>query len=155
VLGLLLVLAFLTPPLEAAEPGPEEGPSPTGALLRSIVLPGWGQVANGQWLKGGLFFTAYGGFIAWGVSINQDLQDAKGNPDVTEAELSSLTSSRNAKYWLAGLTLFLSAVDAYVDAHLNHFDDKIDADVGMLPGEEGPLLGLSLSTHWGGPSRGR
>ena len=41
------------------------------------------------------------------------------------------------------------------DERLDALEYKIDADVGLLPGEEGPLLGLSLSAHWGGSSRGR
>jgi len=120
-----------------------------------MILPGWGQVANGQWLKGGVCFTAYAGFIAWGVALNQDVQDAKGDPNMTQDQIESLQSSRNAKYWLAGLTLFLSAVDAYVDAHLRNFDKRINADVGLLPGEDGPLVGLALRTSWGGPAPAR
>jgi hypothetical protein len=99
-----------------------------------------------------LCFTAYFGFLAWGVALNQDVQDAKSDPSSTEAQIESLQGSRNAKYWLAGLTLFLSVVDAYVDAHLRSFDDRIDAEVGALPGPDGPGVSLALRATWGGGS---
>ena len=129
--------------------------SPGQAALKSFVLPGWGQAGNGQWLKSGIFFGAYAGLLAWGISLNQEKQDAVGSlhaaPDSLqgywEAEVSRLDDSRNAKYWFAGATLLLSVVDAYVDAHLRGFDDRIDAEVGWMP-EDGGAFALVIRTRW-------
>ena len=118
------------------------------------MLPGWGQATNGRWLKGTAFLGAYAGFIGWGVSINQDKQDAQGELNAAEsdsaraywtAEVDALRNSRNAKYWLAGLTALLAVADAYVDAHLKNFDERMDADVGLIPVGDHPALGLRVT----------
>lgn len=36
-------------------------PSPGGAFLRSVVLPGWGQAAYGAYFRGGVYFAAEAG----------------------------------------------------------------------------------------------
>jgi hypothetical protein len=132
----------------------DEPPPPGRAALQSMVLPGWGQVSNGKTLKSELCFASYAGFIGWGVSINQDVQDARGNLNAAtdpgevvfwEGEVERLENSRDAKYWLAGLTLLLSMADAYVDAHLRNFDERIDADVGLIPAADGNLLGFRIT----------
>jgi hypothetical protein len=33
------------------------GPSPRGAFLRSLVIPGWGQASVGSYTRGGIFFA--------------------------------------------------------------------------------------------------
>jgi len=157
-------------PLSAAGQSPEEGSpapdpaagtpaettqSPGTAALKSLVLPGWGQAGNDQWLKSGLFLGAYGGLLAWGVSLNQDKQAAEGSlvaaPDSLkgywQGEVDRLANDRNAKFWFAGATLLLSVVDAYVDAHLRGFDDRIDAQVGWRP-DQGGALSVALRTRW-------
>jgi hypothetical protein len=143
----VFVLAAAAP---AAAQSMNEGPSPGVAALKSLVLPGWGQAANGKWLKGSVVFSAYAGFIGWGVALNQDVQDARGLGQ-TDFEIDQLQRSRNAKYWLAGLTALLSMADAYVDAHLNNFDERIDAEVGFLPTHDGPVLAFALTARLDSP----
>jgi hypothetical protein len=122
-----------------------------------MVLPGWGQAANGAWLKAPLFTGAYVGFLGWAVALNQEKQDAEGlrNAAATEddrafseSEVARLEDSRNAKYWLAGLVLLLSMADAYVGAHLRGFEDRIDAEVGLVPVDERPAVGLCLTARF-------
>ncbi|NNF05181.1 MAG: hypothetical protein HKN21_00335 [Candidatus Eisenbacteria bacterium] len=105
-----------------------------------MILPGWGQVTNRAWLKAVLSFGAYAGILGWAVALNQDKQDAVGQRNLTAgtvdesfwiAEVARLEDSRNAKYWQMGLVMLLSAVDAYVDANLYKFDERIDADVAL------------------------
>ena len=122
-----------------------------------MILPGWGQAANGSWVKAPIFTAGYVGFLGWAVSLNQQKQDAVGERNAAEteeerefweSEILRLEDSRNAKYWLAGLVLLLSMADAYVGAHLKGFEDRIDAEVGFIPGEEKPGVGLSLTARW-------
>lgn len=144
----------------AYEPLVEKGPSPGSAALRSFILPGWGQAANGRWLKAALAFGAYGGLWTWAVSLNQDVQDAKARrnaaADDTEralwaAAVADKKDARNAKYWLAGLTMLLSVTDAFVDANLRGFNKRIDAKVGWIPDDGGaPVLGLAITAAVGG-----
>jgi hypothetical protein len=144
----------------AAEPLAGSGPSPGSAALRSLVLPGWGQAANGRWLKTVIAGGVYGGFWAWAVSLNQDVQDAKAERnaavDDTERaawalEVENRKDARNAKYWFAGLTMILAVTDAYVDAHLKGFDKRIDANVGWIPdgGGGSGMLGIRVTAALG------
>ncbi len=48
------------------------GRSPRGALLRSAVLPGWGQWYNGQPLKTPIILGAIGGLVYAVVTLNGD-----------------------------------------------------------------------------------
>jgi hypothetical protein len=123
-------------------------PSPTWTGLRSLVLPGWGQARNGSWLKAGLFLGGYSFLVGTAVKANQDRQDAKGqlnaaqtpeDEEYWDGEIERLGDKRNTFIWFAGLTAFLSFADAYVDAHLKNFDDRIDADVAAFPDGEGGL----------------
>ncbi|MGH7477364.1 MAG: DUF5683 domain-containing protein [Longimicrobiales bacterium] len=40
---------------------PEGTPSPRGALIRSLAVPGWGQAATGSTVRGGIYFAAASG----------------------------------------------------------------------------------------------
>ncbi len=139
----------------ARTPGPGfHGPSPGGAALRSMVLPGWGQAYDGKWIKAGLFLGAYAGLWAWSISIHQDRMDAIGKLHAAaddagrahwQAEVDRLENDRNGKYWLAGLVLLLSMADAYVDAQLFHFDRRMDAPVALVPAPAGDGLALRVT----------
>ena len=143
------VLALAAAPPAAAQ-SLDEGPPPGRAAFQSLVLPGWGQAANGQWLKGTVAFAAYAGFIGWGIALNQDVQEAKAQ-GLSNFEIDGLRRSRNAKFWLTGLTALLSMADAYVDAHLHNFDERIDAEVGFLPTDDGPVLAVSVTARLDSP----
>ncbi|MDM7926956.1 MAG: DUF5683 domain-containing protein, partial [bacterium] len=94
-----------------------ETKSPRGALIRSAVLPGWGQWYNGARWKTGLVAAA-----AAGLAANIVIQNRRAADSITEDERAFYENSRNLTWWwvvgLYGLTL----ADAYVDAHLWHFD---------------------------------
>ncbi len=73
--ALLLLLPALTRPSAAsgspaADTTRGSGHSPGGALLRSAVLPGWGQVYNGQPLKTPIIVGAIGGLVYAVVHLN-------------------------------------------------------------------------------------
>jgi hypothetical protein len=93
--------------------------NPTGAMLRSLILPGWGQFYNGQYLKGVLAVGAETGFIAAAVYWNQR-QVGETN---SEAQLLYKDYRNQMVWWLAG-TILLSMLDAYVDASLSDFDES-------------------------------
>ncbi|RMH96300.1 MAG: hypothetical protein D6681_12460 [Calditrichaeota bacterium] len=103
--------------------------SPWGAVARSAILPGWGQVYNQQYVKGGLAF-ALQGFLMWRIVHFHNRWKKTGNRDHRE--------TRNLSIWYLGAAYLLTLVDAYVDAHLYKFDEamKIAAmpEVGRSPG---------------------
>lgn len=93
--------------------------NPTGAMLRSIAFPGWGQWYNGKRFKAAIVFGAEVGIIANTIYQNQKVQASK----IDEEREFYLENRRLSNWWLAGAIL-LSMIDAYVDAHLYDFDES-------------------------------
>lgn len=112
--------------------------SPWGAVLRSAVIPGWGQIYNHSYYKAP---------IVWGVSAwlvynwiqnnNQyknyqrqyiNLQQVYSPSQITEYKRirDEYRDQRDLFSIYMGITYVLTLVDAYVDAHL--FDFSVDED---------------------------
>jgi len=94
--------------------------STTGAVFRSLAVPGWGQFYNESYVKSAAFFVTEVLFIIGTSRYNDQMQAAKKAGNHTEERL--FRSSRNKNiWWLAGLKI-LSLGDAYVDAQLFEID---------------------------------
>ena len=91
-------------------------PSAHGALLRSAVLPGWGQFYNGHPVKG-LFFGAASATALTVVAIEHRRIHSAPTPE----EHQDRTARRNGRLLYFALSVALAAIDAYVDAHLADF----------------------------------
>lgn len=127
-------------------------PWPTGALFRSLLIPGWGQVYNKKYFKAVL----YGGteiYLIYKVQLRWRQMDMhKDNflnttDSLYKAEQFGLfekrRDSRNVHMWLTGLVVFLSMFDAYVDAHLSDFDQTDKAfRVYFAPDKDKIQIGL-------------
>lgn len=113
--------------------------NPTGAMLRSIFVPGLGQFYNGKWLKGIVIAGTEFGLITNAIVLNQWANDAE-----TEDERYFYLDNRNLSFWLLGATILYSMADAYVDAHLYDFDDSPDLSFYMKKEIE-PLVGIKTS----------
>ena len=129
---LLLVIAVQS---QAAEkPQPETEPprkSPTGALLRSMVVPGWGQVYNGKYLKAVVYAGAQLSFLYGAHIQNNRYHEYQNLGDDVVAEFYKDDRNR-LLWWLFGITL-LSMGDAFVDAHLWRFDVSDDLSAYLTP----------------------
>ena len=90
---------------------------PRDALMRSAILPGWGQLHNDRSMKALLFAGTASGFLTSTVLEIRSLRDAK-----TAVERETRSNRRNTRFLYLGLTATLAAIDAYVDAHLAGFD---------------------------------
>jgi hypothetical protein len=107
--------------------------NPTGALLRSLVLPGWGQLYNQQYVKTILAVTAEGLLVAGAIVEHQRAeddhavyQDLLRSDTVREAAWQRYTrriDKRNTYLWYFAGFKVVSIIDAYVDAHLYRFDE--------------------------------
>ncbi len=86
-LALLLALAALhAAPAAAQQPAlpdsnafrvPPGTPSPAGAMLRSLVVPGWGQAASRAYFRGGIYFAAVTGSWIMVFKTNDNLASAR------------------------------------------------------------------------------
>jgi len=128
------------------------GPWPTGALLRSVIFPGWGQLYNKKYLKAAIYggLEIYFGYTArqrWKEMDQHQYNFQHADDPLLKAQEFNLyeesRDSRNIYLWVTGLTLFISMFDAYVDAHLANFDqpDKV-FNVQIVPGIEGLAVSL-------------
>lgn len=96
--------------------------SPSGALLRSLAVPGWGQLYNKKYFKA--VIVAGGQAVLLGTAVVEwkRASDAKKNMSVPPAERLEdyrlHTNNRNMFLWLYAAATVVSMLDAYVDAHL-------------------------------------
>jgi len=128
--------------------------SPTGAIWRSLVLPGWGQYYVESYWKAPIF-TGAAVFMAYRIgyfhsnfmdysdrveSLKNELERLKANdpdnPLINEIEYRTLPVEKNRReyyrdnrdmsgFYLLGIYA-LATVDAYVGAHLFDFDVSDD-----------------------------
>ena len=118
LLSALCVAAFVASGTDAQSDStrvePQEKKSPTGAMIRSLLVPGWGQFYNGKPIKGTIVAAAeVGSVVAFFVrrdQINSEVRPVGQAPKRNFYLISSL-----------GI-VFYSVVDAFVDAHLDEFD---------------------------------
>ncbi len=140
-----------------SEPGPEttqeatsqddgaNTKSPPLALLRSTVLPGWGQFYTGHPYRGGLVLGLEAFLVAFTLSENNeanrnwDLYVDTENPLYFDEYGKHFDRRRTLLNVAIGLFIF-NLADAYVSAHLYAFEDKVSFDQ-----DEGRL---SISMNW-------
>lgn len=104
--------------------------SPWGAVVRSAVIPGWGQIYNESYWKAPVVWGVMGWFVYNWIKNNNHYHDYQSlylqYPDeaVYKSYRDQYRDFRDNFTIYMVLTYFLNLVDAYVDAHL--FDFSID-----------------------------
>jgi len=115
--------------------------SPRGALLRSAVIPGWGQMYTRHYLKGVGFFAVHAYF---GYRFYEGHQQLAGVNDLQRRE--QLEYRRNTWAWRFLVAYLLCLTDAYVDAHLSGFpDDTGDLSIDVLPEVDGMRIQMEFT----------
>jgi len=143
--------------------------SPKGALLRSAIIPGWGQLYVNKPVKSVLFISAEAfvinkaiyyskiyGYIkntkdALGVEVWGEL-DEKGRKekvkDTTGYDLKINSwrprEKRNKYSWWCFGIYIIGMLDAYVDAHLLNFPDS-NVEFASFLNRQGVTVVLSIS----------
>lgn len=105
--------------------------SPWGAVLRSAVIPGWGQLYNESYWKIPVIWGFAGWFIYNWINTNDKYitnQDfyIQTNEDIYRRRRDFYRDQRDNFAIYMALTYLLNLVDAYVDAHL--FDFTVSED---------------------------
>jgi Family of unknown function (DUF5683) len=130
---------------------------PRWVMMRSLVVPGWGQLHNGSWTKA-LGVAASEVFL--GIRIYQDHQeldrlsaaaDQETDPEIHNDLVHQYNDQLNRSIrngWLLGGVIVYSLLDAYIDAHFAHFDVEFEPDPA-LPADTGtPGQRVKLRWHW-------
>ena len=98
---------------------------PRAALMRSAILPGWGQLYNGKPYKALLFAGAGATLFSMAAAEQRALGDAR-----SPHEHEDRVARRNTRILFFALSVTLASIDAYVDAHLARFADRWDVYTG-------------------------
>lgn len=151
-------------------------PSPRTAVILSLALPGAGQVYNKKWWKVPIVYGVLGTLVySEVVNVRQYralrdnykwLVDDDPTTNPTEPPYNQLSAPALREYrdqWKRrverntlgiGLAYFLTAADAFVDAHLARFDvgENLSGQLrpSLQPGPGGaPILGIGVSARIG------
>lgn len=112
-------------------------PSPTQAIFRSLLIPGWGQSYDGHPLKAVVYGGIHSGLLYGIYRQNQLMVDAEKAGDKPLRE--SFRSDRARLTWLLAGAVIMSMVDAYVDAYLYKFEVSDDLASSTF-GRVGPFV---------------
>ncbi len=96
--------------------------NPSAALLRSAVLPGWGQFYNDEPLKGVVFGTLELGLLSWLIAEHIASEEARNNNDDPAYQLHR--QRRLDLIWYTSAAWLFGMLDAYVDAYLYSFSTE-------------------------------
>lgn len=105
--------------------------SPWGAVLRSAILPGFGQIYNESYWKLPIIWGFAGWFIYNWSDLNKLYKDNQvlyqiNNQSIYKIRRDFYRDQRDKFAIYLGLLYFINLVDAYVDAHL--FDFYIESN---------------------------
>lgn len=114
--------------------------SPRAAMLRSALIPGWGQWYNEKRLKAVLVLGAELALIGNAVYFNQL---AVGSD--TEYDRQFYRENRRLYLWWLAAAHILNVLDALVDAHLSGFDTGPDLSGRMAPVSRPVWIGVVWS----------
>ncbi|HEU4697934.1 MAG TPA: hypothetical protein VFS40_02045 [Gemmatimonadales bacterium] len=130
-------------PAAAATPAAAPGrghPSPTGALVRSLLVPGWGQLYVHRPLTAGLFVGLEAVTLGFALKYNHELRQARQAGD--SAAIQDKTNKREDWLVYMGVNHLLAGLEAYVSAHLADFPR--DLELRAVPGGVAGRVALPL-----------
>ncbi|MFD1630030.1 DUF5683 domain-containing protein [Pseudopedobacter beijingensis] len=133
--------------------------SPQKAVMRSAIIPGWGQWRNGKWWKVPL---VYGGYVGVGLyyefnqryykiflkesQVRKSGNEAAQNPDYKFASDEQIYNTkdfyrRNRDLAILGFIAFhsLQMIDAYIDAKMATFDVSDNLSIKIQPSVYTPM----------------
>jgi len=131
--------------------------TPNGAIWRSLVLPGWGQLYVESYWKAPIFFGGAATLtylIFYNHSNYADYADKLDNMELTDPNY-TITKLWREYYRdnrdMSGFYLLavyvLATVDAYVGAHLYGFEvsDDLSLNLNIRNGYFSPMIGITLN----------
>ena len=124
--------------------------SPRGAVLRSLMFPGWGQKYNERPWKAAVVFSTEIGLLSAAIWHNTRMHKSFDD-SYSDAYVQDFRDfhwdKRSQYFWYLGFAVLISMADAYVDAHLFDFDESTDLSAvtdGLSVGLMGPGGGFAV-----------
>jgi hypothetical protein len=105
-------------------------PGPGGTFLRSLLVPGWGQLRVHRPITAAFFVATEALTLGMSLKYNAELRDARQLGD--SALIFDKTNKREDWLVLLGVNHLLAGLEAYVSAHLVDFPD--DLKLRAVPG---------------------
>ena len=96
------------------------GPSPMGAFFRSVLIPGWGQLAADQPVRGAFYFAMQSATVFMVLRTNHRIDEAE-----SEGLKQARRDQREDWLVLAGFWALASGIDAWVSAHMWGFEGEV------------------------------
>ena len=125
---------------DSAVAAARRGPSPTGALLKSLLVPGLGQLSLGRELTAAVFVAFEGTALTMVIRTQRDIDRAEAAGDSALAQ----SRRRRREDWLVymGVNHVASALEAYVSANLWDFPGELQ--VRVVPGSVGASASIPV-----------
>jgi hypothetical protein len=155
LLSFFFIVVLYAPPGFAQESVPGDSVSlknPNTALICSALFPGAGQYYAESYFHGTAFVALNGYLIYKIVSRNNEFyniqSDLEKDPDneTLKNDLERVRDSRNLHIWLWSAAYILNLMDAYTEATLFNFDQRMDMKVGgdIIPNGGNPVPAVTL-----------
>ncbi|HEU4830010.1 MAG TPA: hypothetical protein VFT04_12520 [Gemmatimonadales bacterium] len=135
-------LAALSP--DTTQVDSSRAPSPAGAMIKSLLVPGLGQITLGRKLTAAVFVAFEGAALAMVLKSQRELNDARTASGGEETPL-VVEKKRKREDWLVlmGVNHVISGLEAYVSAHLWDFPGELQIQAlpagGVRAGASIPL----------------
>ena len=120
--------------------------SPFSALIRSLVIPGWGQASVGRPERGAIYFAAGSAALVLVFQSQSLLNAARRSEPVDEDLVDSLSGQKETRIVWYGFIAFFSALDAWVSTHFWHFEPEV-----VMPDDGGVGVQMNYSVPIGFP----
>ena len=126
------------------EVAPIKSKSPKGAMIRSAIIPGWGQVYNKKFVKALVYLGGELYFASRYISLDDKIKKM-ADDGTSESIIEDKEHERNGWLWLLGAGYLLALGDAFVDAHLYGLYDDTKLSVGLRTDDRSGSLQMQLS----------
>jgi hypothetical protein len=97
---------------------------PFGALWRSLLLPGWGQLKVGRKVTAGLFVITEGITVGMSIKAHNDVR-ALRRAGADSAAIAAKVRTREDWYVLLAVNHLLAGLEAFIAAHLMDFPAEL------------------------------
>lgn len=160
---------------DAPESNQSKFPTPRSVLFKSMIIPGWGQIANDQIWKVPIIYGMFAGVGVYAGYLNDQYQDYRAayynsnqnedndfrfgptperlqnvNPSQLLSVRDNFHNQRDFMFVVMGLAYGLNILDAYIYAHMRSFDVSDDLSARTMIGpaiiaDGSPGLSLKVS----------